>query len=102
MSLPVLPLARMTLLLGLCAVSALASAQIHRCKDDSGQMVLSDRPCGAEASGQPQKSASAGNVVDRLAAPEMHGGRAQESSGQYDFIPDQSRGAAGRRTDKQL
>ncbi|HEY2255222.1 MAG TPA: DUF4124 domain-containing protein [Variovorax sp.] len=100
MSLPVLQLARITLMLGLCAASAMASAQIHRCKDDSGQVVLSDRPCGAESSVQPQKSASAGNVVDRLAAPQMHGGRSQESGGQYDFIPDQS--GRSRRADKQL
>lgn len=80
-------LARTIALLSLCAASAVASAEIHRCKDERGQTVLSDRPCGAAFTDQTLKSSALGDVADRLAAPQMHGVRAREGGGQYDFIP---------------
>lgn len=80
-------LARTIVVLGLCAASAMASAEIHRCKDEHGQTVLSDRPCGAAFSGQPLQSATLGGGADRLAAPDMHAVRVRDAGGQYDFIP---------------
>ena len=65
----------------------MAAAEIHRCKDERGQTVLSDRPCGSTFSGQPLQSNTLGSGVDRLAAPQMHSGRAREvGGGQYEFI----------------
>jgi len=66
----------------------MASAEIHRCKDERGQTVLSDRPCGSAFSGQPLQSNTPGSGADRLAAPQMHSARARDGGGQYDFIAD--------------
>lgn len=79
-------LSRSIVLLSLCAASAMASAEIHRCKDDRGQTVLSDRPCGSAFSGQTLQSNTLGSVADRLTVPQMASARAREGSGQYDFI----------------
>lgn len=87
MQLPVLRLSRTIAVLSLCAASAMASAEIHRCKDERGQTVLSDRPCGSAYSGQSLQSNAVGSAADRLAVPQMHALRAREGSGQYDFIP---------------
>lgn len=64
----------------------MASAEIHRCKDERGQTVLSDRPCGSAFSGPTLQSNTLGSGADRLAVPQMHGAHAREVSGQYDFI----------------
>jgi hypothetical protein len=82
----VLPLLRTILVCGLCAASTMAAAEIHRCKDERGQTVLSDRPCGSTFSGQPLQSNTTGGGVDRLAAPQMPSARAREGGGQYEFI----------------
>jgi hypothetical protein len=92
-------LARTLLVASLCAASAMASAEIHRCKDDQGQTVLSDRPCGASTSVAPLESTKVGSSVDRLAAPDMHASHPQDGS-QYDFIRQQN-GRSERRSDKQ-
>jgi hypothetical protein len=86
MASPVLPLLRTIALWSLCAASTLAAAEIHRCKDERGQTILSDRPCGSTFSGQPLQSSTPGSGVDRLAAPQMHSARAREVGGQYEFI----------------
>ena len=80
-------LVRTIALASLCVVSAAASAEIHRCKDERGQTVLSDRPCGSAFSGQTLKSGALGDGADHVAAPQMHSVRTREGSGQYDFIP---------------
>ena len=88
MQFPLLHLSRTIALVGLCAASAMASAEVHRCKDERGQTVLSDRPCGSAFSGQPLQSNTLGSGADRLAAPQMHSIRARDGGGQYDFISD--------------
>jgi len=81
---------RSVLVAGLTVASFAASAQIHRCKDDKGQTVLSDRPCAtADAAAQPEGSRSVG-ALDRLAAPQMINARMRDMSGQYDFIPERA------------
>ena len=80
-------LSRTIVLTSLCVASAMASAEIHRCKDERGQTVLSDRPCGSAFSGPGLQSGTLGAGADRLAAPQMHSVRAREGGGQYDFIP---------------
>ncbi len=92
-------LLRTLLVTSLCAASAMASAEIHRCKDDQGQTVLSDRPCGASTSVAPLESTKVGSTVDRLSAPDMHASHPQDGS-QYDFIREQN-GRSDRRSDKQ-
>lgn len=78
------------LVLALGAASFVASAQIHRCKDDKGQTILSDRPCAtADAAAQQESGRSAG-AVDRIAAPQMISARLRDMSTQYDFIPDRA------------
>ena len=91
-------LLRSLLLTSLCAASAMASAEIHRCKDEQGQTVLSDRPCGASTSVAPLESTKVGSTVDRLAAPDMHASHPQDGS-QYDFI--RENGRSEHRSDKQ-
>ncbi|HET7837542.1 MAG TPA: DUF4124 domain-containing protein [Variovorax sp.] len=88
----VLPLIRTIAVWSLCAASTMAAAEIHRCKDERGQTVLSDRPCGSAFSGQPLQSNTLGSGADRLAAPQMHSVRAREGGGQYDFIADSRTG----------
>ena len=81
---------RSLLVAALAVASFAASAQIHRCKDDKGQTILSDRPCAtADAAAQQQGSRPSG-AVDRLAAPQMISARTRDMSGQYDFIPDRA------------
>lgn len=95
-------ISRAALVLALGASSIVASAQIHRCKDDKGQTILSDRPC-ATADAVAQQSSTGGNMgaVDRIAAPQMINARMRDMSAQYDFIPDQAaRAAAATRPGK--
>ncbi len=82
---------RSVLVTALAVASFAASAQIHRCKDDKGQTILSDRPCATpDAAAQQQASRSGSGAVDRLAAPQMISARMRDMSGQYDFIPDRA------------
>lgn len=81
---------RSVLVVAVGLASLAASAQIHRCKDDKGQTIISDRPCAtgdAAAQQEGQRSTGSG-AVDRLAAPQMVSARMRDMSGQYDFIPD--------------
>ncbi|MBS0451135.1 MAG: DUF4124 domain-containing protein [Proteobacteria bacterium] len=83
-------ISRSLLVVALAAASFAASAQIHRCKDDKGQTILSDRPCAtADAIAQQEGSRNSG-AVDRLAAPQMVNARTRDMSGQYEFIPDRA------------
>ncbi|MDM0113601.1 DUF4124 domain-containing protein [Variovorax sp. J22R133] len=84
------------LVLTLAAASVAASAEIHRCKDDSGQTVLSDRPCGADNAAQDARRAPVGVVADRIAAPEMVSTRTRDLSGQYEFIAERGAKSAAR------
>ncbi|SFM21237.1 DUF4124 domain-containing protein [Variovorax sp. OV329] len=95
-------ISRAALVLALGAASFVASAQIHRCKDDKGQTILSDRPCAtADAAVQQGSSGSNAGAVDRIAAPQMVNVRMRDMSAQYDFIPDQAtRSTAGSRPGK--
>ena len=99
MQLRFLHLSRTIVLLGLCAAGAMASAEVHRCKDERGQTVLSDRPCGSAFSGPTLQSSTLGNGADRVAAPQLHSAPAREGGGQYDFIP--ASRPAERYTEKQ-
>ncbi|HEX3141610.1 MAG TPA: DUF4124 domain-containing protein, partial [Rhizobacter sp.] len=89
------------LVLILAASSAVASAEIHRCKDDSGQTVLSDRPCGADNAAQDAHKRSVGVVADRIAAPEMVSARTRELASQYEFISERGGRASGRSVESQ-
>ncbi|MGO4394201.1 DUF4124 domain-containing protein [Variovorax sp. M-6] len=91
--------ARTIVVFSICAASAVASAEIHRCKDERGQTVLSDRPCGSAFSGQPLQSGAHGSGADRLAVPDMHTVRVRGGGGQYDFIP--AHRSIERRSEKQ-
>lgn len=93
-------ISRSLLAIAIAAASFAASAQIHRCKDDKGQTILSDRPCAtADAVAQQEGSRNSG-AVDRLAAPQMIGARMRDMSGQYDFIPDRTARPATSRQSK--
>lgn len=81
-------LSRAIVLVSLAAASMTATAQIHRCKDENGQTILSDRPCGADAARQDAPKGAAGGAVDRISAPQMVSARARDMASQYDFIPD--------------
>ena len=83
---------RSVLVAALAVASFAASAQIHRCKDDKGQTILSDRPCATAdaAAQQQQQGGRMSGAVDRLAAPQMISARMRDMSGQYDFIPDRA------------
>jgi hypothetical protein len=81
---------RVILLCSLAAASFAAAAQIHRCKDENGQTVISDRPCTADNSAQEARRAPAGSAVDRIAAPQMASARARELAARYDFIPERA------------
>jgi hypothetical protein len=85
MSLTVSHLPRTILVLGICAASAMASAEIHRCKDENGRTVLTDRPCGAASAG-PTPQSALGTGIDRIDAPEMNGGRSRDSGAQYEIL----------------
>ncbi len=83
------PLIRSALVIALGAASLAASAQIHRCKDEKGQTVLSDRPCAVSTEAQQDApKGMGGGAVDRIAAPQMASARLRDMSAQYDFIPD--------------
>lgn len=81
-------------------MSAVASADIHRCKGGDGRTLISDRPCDAAFAAPTLQSAAVGSVTDRIAAPDM---RLRQSGGEggYDFIPDRNGRGADQRGDKQ-
>lgn len=81
---------RPLLVVAIACASFAASAQIHRCKDDKGQTILSDRPCATADAAAQQEGSRNTSAVDRLAAPEMVSARMRDMSGQYDFIPDRT------------
>jgi hypothetical protein len=81
-------LSRVILTLALATASLAVSAQIHRCKDEHGQTVLSDRPCGADAARQDAPKGATGGASDRISAPQMVSVRMRDTAGQYDFISD--------------
>ena len=93
---------RTVLVIALGVASFAASAQIHRCKDDKGQTILSDRPCAtADAAAQQPSSGNGVGAVDRIAAPQMINARMRDMSAQYDFIPDRAtRSSAATRQSK--
>lgn len=99
MQITVSQLALSAFVLSFCAASTMAMAEIHRCKDESGQTVMSDRPCGAAYAG-PALQSTSGHGADRLAVPDMHRLRDGGAGGQYDFIPDRS-SHADRHSEKQ-
>jgi len=76
--------AALVIALGITSISA--SAEIHRCKDDKGQTVLSDRPCGAAFTGDTLRSSSLGTGADRVSAAEMRTGRTGDPAAQYSFM----------------
>ena len=81
---------RSVFVVALAGASFVASAQIHRCKDEKGQTTISDRPCAtADATAQAEGSKNSG-AVDRLAAPQMISARMRDMSAQYDFIPERT------------
>ena len=85
----------------LAGASFVASAQIHRCKDEKGQTILSDRPCATADATTQQESSKNSGAVDRLSAPQMINARMRDMSAQYDFIPERGgRGAAAARQTK--
>ena len=83
-------ISRTVLVLALGAASFAASAQIHRCKDEKGQTILSDRPCATPEAAAQQDSGRNVGALDRIAAPQMVSARVRDQSAQYDFIPDRS------------
>ena len=83
-------ISRTVLVLAIGAASFAASAQIHRCKDDKGQTVLSDRPGPKPAAAAQQEAGRKAGAVDRIAAPQMISARMRDMSAQYDFIPDRA------------
>ena len=80
--------AALVIAMGITSVSA--SAEIHRCKDDKGQTILSDRPCGAAFNGDTLRSSGVGNGAERLNAAEMRTGRTGDAAAQYSFMADQA------------
>jgi hypothetical protein len=80
--------------------SLAASAEIHRCKDERGQTVLSDRPCGAAFSGDPLRSSAQGSGAERISAAEMRTGRSQDGESQYSFIGEHVERSARRQASK--
>lgn len=83
---------RAVALLVLGGFSLGAAAQIHRCKDESGQLVISDRPCEANPSMQGARQGSADATGHRIAAPQMANVRLRESESEaaYAFIPERA------------
>ncbi|HYP84541.1 DUF4124 domain-containing protein [Variovorax sp.] len=73
-----------------------AHAQIHRCKDENGQTVISDRPCEGNAPGLEPRQGSADRVAARIAAPDMISIRAGQSEAAYAFIPERDPQSAHR------
>lgn len=91
---------QVTLLLALGITSVSASAEIHRCKDDKGQTVLSDRPCGAAFNGDPLRSTSSGTGADRVTAAEMRTGRTGDAAAQYSFMVDHASRSSRRPSER--
>ena len=81
---------RSVLVVAIACASFAASAQIHRCKDDKGQTILSDRPCATADAAAQQEGGKNSGAVDRLAVPQMISARMRDMSSQYDFIPDRA------------
>ncbi|MDM0045453.1 DUF4124 domain-containing protein [Variovorax dokdonensis] len=79
---------RATVLLVLSGASLGVAAQIHRCKDESGQLVISDRPCEANPSMQGSQQGSSDAVASRIAAPQMAAVRLRDADAAYAFIPE--------------
>src|SRR5690242_12695700 len=77
-----------------------AAAEIHRCKDDKGQTVLSDRPCGAAFVGDSLRSSTPGTGADRVSAAEMRTGRTGDAAAQYSLIADHASRSSRRASDK--
>jgi hypothetical protein len=100
MSSPVSHVIRVAVVLAMGAIGASASAEIHRCKDDRGQTVLSDRPCGAVYVGDPLRSNALGTGADKVAAGEMRTGQSKDLSAQYSFIADRTSHSARRSSDR--
>jgi hypothetical protein len=97
---PVSHVFRVAIVLAVSAIGASASAEIHRCKDDRGQTVLSDRPCGAAYVGDPLRSSALGTGPDKLAAGEMRTDHGKDLSADYAFIADRPSRSARRPSDK--
>ena len=83
-------ISRSALVIAIGVASFAASAQIHRCKDDKGQTILSDRPCATADAAAQQEGSRNSSAVDRIAAPQMVSARMRDMSAQYDFIPDRA------------
>lgn len=81
---------RSLIVVAIACASFAASAQIHRCKDDKGQTILSDRPCATADATAQQEGSRNSSAVDRLAAPEMISARLRDTSSHYEFIPDRT------------
>lgn len=84
------------IVLAMGITSASAFAEIHRCKDDKGQTVLSDRPCGAAYNGDHLRSTALGTGADRVAAAEMRTGRSSDVAAQYSLVADHASRPARR------
>ncbi|MBO9513873.1 MAG: DUF4124 domain-containing protein [Variovorax sp.] len=90
--------AALVLAMGIMSVSA--GAEIHRCKDDKGQTVLSDRPCGAAFSGDTLRSNAPGSGADRVAAAEMRTGRSGDAASRYSFMADHASRVSRKASEK--
>jgi hypothetical protein len=97
---PVSHVFRVAVVLAVGAIGASASAEIHRCKDDRGQTVLSDRPCGAAYDGDPLRSSASGAGAARVNAGEMRTGQTRDLAAQYSFMADLNARPARRSSDK--
>ncbi|MBO9648378.1 MAG: DUF4124 domain-containing protein [Variovorax sp.] len=90
--------ASLVIALGITSVSAFA--EIHRCKDDKGQTILSDRPCGAAFTGDTLRSSTLGTGADRVTAAEMRTGRSGDAAAQYSFMADHSSRSSRKASDR--
>ena len=90
--------AALVIAMGIASISA--SAEIHRCKDDKGQTVLSDRPCGAAFTGDTLRSSSLGTGADRVTAAEMRTGRTGDVAAQYSFMADHASRSSRKPSDR--
>lgn len=91
---------RAAVVLAIAAAAASASAEIHRCKDDRGQTVLSDRPCGAAFAGDALRPNALGSGADKVAAGEMRTAHGRDMTAQYSFIADQASRSARRSSER--
>ena len=90
--------ASLVIAMGIASISA--SAEIHRCKDDKGQTVLSDRPCGAAFTGDTLRSSSLGTGADRVSAAEMRTARTGDVAAQYSFMADHASRSSRKPSDR--